>query len=204
MTSRGPKFSHIALLLKHLSVPKLTYLSYTLDFSAEIIDAQEYERLLSGFPSLKTFHLNIIMVLIDTIRKFDEVVLSFRTSFWSDHQWLIQCDYVDELHYGRIYTLPFNFDQFFTCMSMKTMKDEIRFPIGSHSKIIDLEVYIKSSTAQTTTTTASPSHHYPNVELLTLTANDRHRLGIFTLPLASLQQIICCSTIKHLNIYNLD
>ncbi|CAF1247363.1 unnamed protein product, partial [Didymodactylos carnosus] len=81
--------------------------------------------LLSSFPTLKTFHLNIMMVSINTIQEFKEMALSFQTPFWHDHQWFIQCDYIDKSDYAQIYTLPFNFDIFTTCISMKTMKDQI-------------------------------------------------------------------------------
>ena len=97
-------------------MPNLCYL--TLETMNICMNGHEWEKLIANYlPKLKIFRLKMTFNFSNNDNIFeqtDELVDSFRTSFWIEqHQWYVRCDcyYSSYSAIGTLYTLPYTFNE---------------------------------------------------------------------------------------------
>ena len=110
--SFGGSFHSLEKLLKTCS--NLIYLQ--IDISRVYIDGDQWKSLIINYlPNLKTFHLRMIFSLDSYNQDIDEILDSFRDTFWiEEHQWFVRCQWNSSDPYKliTIYTQPYVFKSF--------------------------------------------------------------------------------------------
>jgi hypothetical protein len=129
-------------------LPNLSYLS--LEISDIRMDGNDWANLLiNHLPKLKKFHLKMNLNFLSADNNMqtsmDQLVDSFRTSFWLEqHQWYVRgnCYFSNQYHHGVLYTLPYIFDQcsyLNSDYSISTKPDDEELSSWKHIQSINME-----------------------------------------------------------------
>ena len=110
---QGSSRALLSILRKVPNVTKLTIETNRIEMTG-----QQWENLLGQyFPVLKILNLKMkyqLMDFDDIEEKIDEILKSYRTSYWIDqHQWFVRCFCTTENHTNliNIHTLPYRFKE---------------------------------------------------------------------------------------------
>ena len=110
-------------------MPNLSYL--TIRSTQTNFDGNYWKKILIEYlPNIKVFQLKMDFIFdfhIEKEEQVDQLLVSFRTSFWlEEHRWFVCCDWYPSstMEDGFLYTLPYAFDKYTYNDQIQTIRQE--------------------------------------------------------------------------------
>ncbi|CAF1144984.1 unnamed protein product [Didymodactylos carnosus] len=179
LKSRRISYEQTEYILRHMpQLKKFVFSGNSLQF----VNGNMWERLIVQFlPLLQSFEFSVCVRYSGENPNLNELLLSFKTVFWSGHRWFITLDYYPFERYENlfIYSIP-----------CKISSMHLKMPY-------DLQT-LTTSTIQSCTTTIA--RQYPNVTYLQINGNNEY--DDYRLFSEKITKLINISTVKILTFYD--
>jgi hypothetical protein len=182
----GYRFEDFKRLVEY--TPKLTRLEFYGDTNVDMIDANQWEQLITNsLTQLKIFKFIFYSIYHDDIL---ETFNRFQTDFWQvQHQWYTEYSLTE--YSAVIYTIPYMFNSY-------------TIEIGSKrywNQLLNTFDHIKELTVYHATIKESCEYHLPNVQsLILLPSEEYYKPNLGGAAIQSLKTIVNLTHLKHLGI----
>ncbi|CAF1440218.1 unnamed protein product, partial [Didymodactylos carnosus] len=199
LESRRISYEQTEYILRHMpELKKFVFSGNSLQF----VNGNMWERLIvQVLPLLQSFEFSVSLRYSEENPNLNELLLSFKTVFWSNHRWFITVDYYPFERYENlfIYSIPCKISS----MHLKTPYDLQTLTTSTsesqaYNSVASFDVSICQSSVPSCTPTIA--RQYPNVKYLRINGNNEY--DDYRLFSEKITKLINISAVKVLTFYD--